>query len=357
VSVPLALAIAVLSGAPAAGAPDASARGNDEPAVWYAVGLPFYLPETSLGLGVGGGAHPSLCGGCATSSVDLRVAYTARRQLVAEASTRLFPSERSAIEGHAKYALFPEVFYGVGPDTRGGGEAYTPRVIDATLSPQAILVPRRMRLGATMHFYHQQITTRQSGALLDSGSVDGAADVLAVGAGATVTWDDRDSPFFPAAGGIATASYLWYPAGFGHHGSFGRALADVRRYVPLGPRHTIALEVHAEHANGPTPFALLPYLGSDAILRGYMSARYRDASLWAAQAEYRFPVSGRFGGAVFGGAGEVARAPSAFALRNVRAAGGVGARFRLTEDGVNLRLDVATTGRAVLAYFIVLEAF
>jgi hypothetical protein len=151
--------------------------------------------------------------------------------------------------------------------------------------------------------------------------------------------------------------YLQYPGALGQHPGFGRVAVDGSWFVPLGGDHVLALDASMMAIEGVAPFTMLANIGGVHTLRGYRDGRYRDQLSYGIQVEYRFPIFKRLRGVAFGGLGDVAPAVGAFGLVTVRAAGGAGLRFRLTDDGVHLRLDAASTGGAPDFYMIVLEAF
>ena len=59
----------------------------------------------------------------------------------------------------------------------------------------------------------------------------------------------------------------------------------------------------------------------------------------------------------FAAAGDVAPRWSALSLETIKAAAGGGLRYRLTDEGAHLRLDVAVSRFGVQFYLLVLEAF
>ena len=85
----------------------------------------------------------------------------------------------------------------------------------------------------------------------------------------------------------------------------------------------------------------LARLGSESILRGYYSARYRDTTLAAFQVEYRLPVWWRFGMVGFAGYGQVADSIGRLKIGEFKYSVGLGIRFRIDrKEGTNIRLDL-----------------
>ena len=76
-------------------------------------------------------------------------------------------------------------------------------------------------------------------------------------------------------------------------------------------------------------------------MRGYFEGRYRDKNAMVYQAEWRFPVYKKLNMVLFGSSGQVANNLSGFHLRDFRYAGGLGFRYKLNSEGLNLRIDLA----------------
>jgi hypothetical protein len=122
--------------------------------------------------------------------------------------------------------------------------------------------------------------------------------------------------------------------------------------------HVFAVQALFQTTSGTVPFMALPRLGSDSILRGYNSARYRDHSLAAAQVEYRLPVWWRFGMVCFAGFGQVADKVGRLNLDEFKYSVGFGIRFRIDpKEGTNIRLDFGFGKRSSGNYLTGGEAF
>jgi len=111
--------------------------------------------------------------------------------------------------------------------------------------------------------------------------------------------------------------------------------------------------------SGDPPFQMLNKLGGSYWMRGYYEGRYRDKNMLTFQAEYRFPVVWRFGGAAFAGIGDVAEELDAFRFDEFKYSLGFGVRFMFdTQERINARLDIGfNTDGDMGIYALVLEAF
>ena len=120
----------------------------------------------------------------------------------------------------------------------------------------------------------------------------------------------------------------------------------------------LALRGYLCQVSDRTPLFDLCLYGGNSDLRGYETGRYRDQAMFAAQAEYRFPLAGRFGGVVFGGWGKVAPSFSDMGDQLDLPSIGAGLRWLASEKArVNLSVDVARSRDLTSFYVYVKEAF
>jgi outer membrane protein assembly factor BamA len=198
----------------------------------------------------------------------------------------------------------------------------------------------------------------ETGGQLETRAVPGTTDGQALGLGASLVRDTRSSTVYPRHGAyhqllIDAFLRVW----MGDY-RFGRYTLDLRRYVPVGRSHVLALQALGVATSGGPPFDRLPELGGDRLLRGYYQGRYRDRDLIAFQAEYRMPLFWRVGAAGFVGAGQVGDGLGSLALDRFHVAAGAGLRFLLAQDeGLNIRADFAFGEEDSGLYLSLGEAF
>jgi outer membrane protein assembly complex protein YaeT len=135
--------------------------------------------------------------------------------------------------------------------------------------------------------------------------------------------------------------------------TFVRGLLDVRRYLPLGGRSTLASRLRLGAGDGFGDSRDLPifrrfYAGGIDSTRGYRRHRVGPLnefgspvggrSLLEASLEVRMPIRGPLGGALFADAGQVRRAPFSFAIADMQYGVGAGVRYQ-TPVGP-LRVDI-----------------
>lgn len=198
----------------------------------------------------------------------------------------------------------------------------------------------------------------EAGGALAGGGVPGAGAWILAGFGPQLAWDTRDGVFFPRSGSFVELGLAWYPVWTGGDAGARQLKLNARRYLGLGASQVLAFQGGFDFAWGDLPFAYLPSLGGSNVLRGYYQGRHRDQAMAAAQAEYRFPVWKRLGGAAFAGLGKVGPDPASLGGERLRSAGGGGLRVRLNREGVNLRCDLAFDREAEASMYITfMEAF
>ena len=129
------------------------------------------------------------------------------------------------------------------------------------------------------------------------------------------TYDTRDSTDLPRSGGLAKAYWGVADRRFGSSVSYNRFGAEVRRYIPIHDRVTIAGHLYIQYtpAGSETPFWSMARLGGydsrlwdQQTLRGYGAGRFVDNNLDVANVEVRTRV---FDATVFNTHGIVELAP------------------------------------------------
>lgn len=365
----LATAVALL----AAASPQAAAPGPDAPAQQvipapsdvtegrrgFVLPMPFWLPETKAGLAVAAGREFRLEGSARSSQALAVAAYSMERQGSVDASADVYLRGGSLLAGRLRAVHYPDTFYGIGSGAPGDGhESYTRRFLELQLSGERGMLGGRLRAGPRVAARAEELLDLVPGGRLATSGLPGLDGFRALGAGGSVTWDDRDDPLWPTAGVFAQAYYVRYES-LGAGDAFGKGALDLRNFHGLGGGRVLGLSAVVETTDGDTPFTLLSKLGSARFFRGYREGRFRDAVVWAAQAELRLPVWRRLAATAFAAVGDVA--PDLGSLleegRAPKLAGGVGARYRLTGGGTNLRVDLAAGKDGPEVYVVLLEAF
>ena len=187
--------------------------------------------------------------------------------------------------------------------------------------------------------------------------LDGSVTVVSSGLGPRATLDTRDHEMSPSAGVLVDLRTNFARESFGSDFDYETAELSGNYYRRVGPG-VLALRGFACAASERTPLLDLCLFGAGGDLRGYEAGRYRDRAMFAAQAEYRFPLGGRFGGVAFAGTGKVASSFGDMGREPDLPSVGAGIRWLASEKArVNLSVDVAAGRDMTALYVYVKEAF
>lgn len=338
--------------------PLAEPAPRPQPRSWFILPATYWLPESKLGFAVATGRDFVVEGSRRPSDAFLVGAYSVVGQGSIDGATDVYLRDGSLLSARARAVNYPDAFYGIGPASRTSDrEGFTRRFIDVSTSAELATLDGRLRAGPRLTFRAEELRDVVPGGFLETSGLDRIHGFNGVGAGGSITWDTRDHPLWPQHGSFAQAYYVRYPAALGRNDGFGKGAVDLRTFQPLGGGRVLGVSGVIESADGEVPFTLLSKLGNARFLRGYREGRYRDHVAWATQAELRAPIAGPLAGTVFFAVGDVAPALDALRADRLKPAGGVGARWRLTPAGANLRLDVAVGDLGPEVYVLLLEAF
>jgi outer membrane protein assembly factor BamA len=325
---------------------------------WMVFPAAFYTPET----GIGGGAtwayffrdslerHPSSLMGV--------LFYTEKRQIITSAVAEMYLREWVRwLRLEVNYLKFPNTYYGIGNDTQLDlAEDYTSEVAALRVIAQR-LIRTDIRLGPEYAFRHEVLYGFDEGGDLETRQIPGSENHIVSRLGARLTWDTRDNIYYSRGGRFFETTALFSGRALGSDYSFAKLVMDLRQFLASGQRHTLALRAYLAVLGGTAPFQDLPSLGGSKLMRGYPEGRYRDNAGAVLQAEYRLLIWWRLGMTVFGSLGQVSDTVGNLPSESLRYAGGFGIRFRMTDDGFNLRLDTGFTEEGSNFYIVAGEAF
>jgi hypothetical protein len=341
------------------------AAGQDGKRQGFVV-LPFviYSPETEAAVTLTGVYHYRDAGESQVppSMVILSMAYSKLDQKRVGLTPELYLSRVLwLIRGEFAYEDWPNKFWGIGSDSEESAEEdYSSRNILGAINFQRRL-GSAWWVGLLYDYADYDLTEREPGGLLDSGLFLGSNGGQASGIGIFATHDTRDDINYPHTGGLLEVSATRYDSRLGSDFNFSRYVLDARVFVSLGVQHVLALQGYSKITNGEVPFQQLARIGvaSDlSMMRGYHDGRFLDKDSVLTQAEYRFPISGRWGSAVFGGLGEVVPVLGDLIILDLKWTAGAGLRFRASQqEAINLRLDVGVGEEGAALYFNIFEAF
>jgi hypothetical protein len=155
-------------------------------------------------------------------------------------------------------------------------------------------------------------------------------------------YDTRDNDLNARSGHYGQAEILAAREDIGSDSDYNSLELEWNTYRSFGEDRVLALRVAGKLVDGDPPFFALAWFGTGVDLRGYTPGRYIGESMFAAQAEWRWQATPRWGLVAFGGAGKVSGALGDIDTDEWLPAGGFGVRFRLVKAlPLNMRADFA----------------
>jgi hypothetical protein len=273
-------------------------------------------------------------------------------------STRL-AGDKLRLDGFLGYVDLRYRFYGTGASAGQDGTSVPVVQKALAFAPELLLhVAQRTFVGVRYRGVRVE-TALESGSLPPAiaAVLPNSITVVSSGFGPRATFDTRDNDMSPSTGILADFRANFADKSFGSDFDYQTYELSGNTYRRTGPG-VLALRAFACQASGSTPLFDLCLFGSGGDLRGYEAGRYRDRAMLAAQAEYRFPLAGRFGAVVFGGWGKVARSFGDMDDEPDLPSIGAGLRWLASEKArVNLSVDVARGRDDTSVYVYVKESF
>ena len=330
------------------------------PSDWVFMPIPVSNPSVGTGLAVaglhlfpfGGASQPSLFG--------LGAAVTDNGTWIAGGGSQLrFDEDRWRVTFGGAAAGIHSDFYGIGESAGDAGQSI-PIVMrtDAAIASALRRVGPGFYAGAGLR-YSSTTTTFDGevppGPLNDL--ISQGLTITTVGIGLIGQYDTRDNSFGPRTGSFASVKFYRFDEALGSDVNYEKTDAYWNQYFGIGKYGVVAARISFCDAAEDAPFFDLCQFGQSNDLRGYVSGRYRDHAMYAAQAEYRTPFFHRFGAVVFGGFGAVAPGWGGFGADILKSAG-AGVRYLASEKNrVTLSVDYAHAQGEDAWYFYIGDAF
>jgi outer membrane protein assembly factor BamA len=313
---------------------------------WAFIPAVTYSPETKLGLGgrairvfkYKGETNPNL----RPSSIPITILYTLNNQTIFTTELDLWANEnKEYLNARLELSNFPFKFYGIGNDPiTEEGESYTTRFAYFHLNYQRQVIPG-IFFGPRYEFRVDDIYRRVPGGILETSQVAGYDGQRLSGLGLNLNHDTRDNIFQPTKGWNNRFSWMGFASFLGSNFSFNQYTADLRKYFKTSDTHVLALQSWWSFTTGNPPFQHISLIGGSDRMRGFFEGRFRDNHAMVHQAEYRLPVYRNLGMVFFGHAGQVAPQLGDFGWKRFRYGAGFGFRYKLNDEGLNIRLDIA----------------
>ncbi|MBA9077377.1 BamA/TamA family outer membrane protein [Rufibacter quisquiliarum] len=292
------------------------------------------------------------------STFSPTLVYTTRKQILTAFTTDIWRKHnRLHFQGVVEYNDYPYFFFGVGNDTpEEAKEAYTSRTVNVSAQLERRIFDM-VYLGARYEFKYETLPKVAPEGQLARQEILGSEGFTASGVGPMLLIDSRNNIFTPSRGHYHQLSVVYFPKFLGSETNFSRYKFDLRKYFSgIGPG-VLAVQGMATFTHGDTPFQFLSPIGGVNVMRGLLEGRFRDEDALVAQVDYRFPLFWKIGGAVFGGAGQVNQRLDKSRFSDFHTAGGGGLRYKLNNEGMVVRGDVAFSQEGMYLYFAFSEAF
>ena len=313
---------------------------------WAFIPAIVYSPETSLGIGARAirvfrhkdTEDPTL----RPSTLPITFLYTLRHQTIFTSELDLWANgNREYFNARIELSNFPFQYFGVGnTQQQESGEFYTTRYGLVQLHYERLLL-KGLYLGPKYEFRVDDIYKRVPGGILETSQVPGFDGQRISGFGLMLNHDTRDNIFQPKKGWYNRVSWMSYPRFLGSNFVFDQTVFDLRKYIHTGANRVLAIQSWWSFTSGTVPFQDLSLIGGSDRMRGYFEGRYRDLHAMVQQVEYRTPIYRNLGMVFYAHMGQVAPKVSDFSFSRLHRGIGLGFRYRLNKEGLNIRLDIA----------------
>ncbi|MBW3469294.1 BamA/TamA family outer membrane protein [Arthrospiribacter ruber] len=313
---------------------------------WAFIPAVVYSPETSLGLGARAirvfRYKEDSASILRPSTLPITFLYTLNNQTILSAELDLWASEnRDYLNARIEASNFPFRYFGIGNEPLiGEGEFYTTRYLYFHLNYER-KIAKGIYIGPRYEFRTDQIRDRVPGGILETTQPLGFDGQRLSGLGLVLNYDTRDNIFQPTKGWNNSFSWMEFSQLLGSNFDFGQYVLDFRKYFQINQKQVLALQSWWSFTLGNAPFQHLSLIGGSDRMRGYFEGRYRDINAMVHQAEYRVPIYRNFGMVFFGHTGQVASKLGQYSFDRLRYGGGFGFRYKLNQEGLNIRLDIA----------------
>ena len=251
-----------------------------------------------------------------------------------------FPGNTIHLSGAVGYINYPFDFYGIGNATSENnqdklGEHRFKLNVEAEMKVGDFFV------GVVAGGFDYRISDSNPASIYHSDpSVQDKQGGPSVFAGPSIIFDSRNNNTYTTSGTIVTA-YLNIMQGMLSNNNYQGGFFNVEYsgFFSLDKQLVLGFDVQEQSlVGGQSPFYLMPALGSDEMMRGYYTGRFRDRNFLAGQTELRYRISKRFGIVGFAGTGEVFHTD--FDSHDLKPDYGGGVRYFFdVQKGLSIRMD------------------
>lgn len=324
--------------------------------------IAFYTPETRIGLGFMSYTMlkmNKLDSNCRTSNIQNYATYTQNHQFTIENEWRLFAHhERYIFSGTIDYTRFPELFFGIGNQSKvTESELYTFDLVKLQ-SKNLRQIKKNTFLGFQYDMQNLFNVKMSNKMMMHVEGVYGGDGYVTSGIGPLFVFDSRNNVLNSSKGLYAEAMLSVNDKTIFSHFNYQTLLFDIRKYQTFKKHYTLALNAYSCFNFGKVPFRAMPVIGGARLMRGFYRGRFRDNNLIVLQLESRIHLYKRFGIVLFAGMGQVSNKINHFTLDGFKYNYGYGIRYKINKkENINLRLDMGLTEEGHGLYIVFAESF
>ncbi len=255
-------------------------------------------------------------------------------------ATIYFPKEKYIFYFNSTHSYFPDKFWGIGQSSKDeDAEKYVFENLNISSHIKKKFT-RNLFFGLLEDYQNIFKIKYREGGLMDSNMFYGKTIYQVFGLGASVSYDSRNSTFWPTKGMFLQTQLTSYNKGFINDYSFYKWTVEGRIFKKIIRNHILALQIYNYATIGNTPFRSMATLGGAGNLRGFYQGRYRDNCMYSVIGEYRAPLFWRLSAVLFGGLGNVYNNIQSVNFGSVKHSFGGGLRLAiLPKEKLNLRID------------------
>jgi hypothetical protein len=295
------------------------------------------------------------------SSLLLTVKYTQRKQFLLPLQSSVYlPGNKFYLLGDWRYMHYPQDTYGFGGRTLEKDvyivsyqyirfyETVFRQIIDNFYAGAGYRLDNRWQI-SQLNVPPDFVT--------DYSRYGFAPRSVSSGITLNLLYDTRRNSINPVAGGFYTnVEYRHNFAFLGSNSGWSSLLIDIRKYIRLSHRFTLALwSYNVFTLNGNPPYLDLPSTGSDTYNntgRGYEQGRFLGKRMIDLEAELRFQITrdGLLGGVLFANAESLSDINNKFDVVSV--ACGVGLRIKFNKlSNANVSIDYGVGEKGSNSFF------
>ncbi|HEY2583365.1 MAG TPA: polymerase [Mucilaginibacter sp.] len=239
------------------------------------------------------------------------------------------------------YIYFPFDFYGIGNNTSAADKENVNQTRSKFDFDGEMLLGGNFYVGYVFGAFNYHFTSNNpQGLLYTDPEVQSRYGGSSIFIGPSLIFDNRNNNTYTTKG-VFVRSYLNLMQGLFDNNGYQGSLFDIEysQFFSISKKFVLGLDAEEQSLlGGSSPFYLMPQMGSDELMRGYYTGRYRDRNYIAGQAELRYRIVKSFGIVGFVGTGEVFHSDFTFPELKPNYGGGIRYFFDI-QKGLSVRVD------------------